>query len=319
MAVTQTNTVSKKKSLWKNIISRHLHAFSVSISRIIHAPLATILTIAVIGIALAMPLGLFALLQNIQNVGQGFNDGAQVSLYLKSSVTQEQAQELVQELQGNKDIASARYISPAEGLKVFAKQSGFSDALAQLDSNPLPAVIVLHPNASLQTPVQIEAFLQRLQQIPEVDSAQLDMLWVKRLFAIINLGHRIVLALGILFGLAVLLVIGNTIRLSVQNHRNEIEVVKLVGATDSFIRRPFLYNGVIYGIIGGLLAYILMNIFLFSLQLPVNRIAGLYQSNFSIRTLDVTSTVILLLLSCVLGWLGSWIAVGRQLNRIQPE
>lgn len=301
-----------------SIFSRHAQAFFFSLGKLWRQPLANFMTIAVIGIALALPATLFILLQNIQNLGAGWDNKAQVSLFLKQTITNDQAHVLQQQLQSQSNIGKVTYVSPEDGLAQFEKQSGFGNVLQQLNSNPLPAVLLVEPADNIHSPLLIHALVEQLKQLPQVDVAQLDMGWVKRLFGIINLAEQGVVALGFLLALTVILVVGNTIRLSIQNRRDEIEVTKLVGASNSFVRRPFLYTGILYGFLGALIAYLLVTILLMWLSGPVESLSGLYQSSFYLQGFSLFSSEILLIIGMALGWLGAWIAVARQLRKIEP-
>lgn len=309
----------KPKMGLKLFFLQHRHALHASLKRMWLTPLASFLTIAVIGIALAMPASLFVLLQNLQTVGGNVDDSEQISLFLKSNVDASQAKQLLHVIEANPNVASAQYISPEQGLKDFEQQSGFGNVLAELHSNPLPGVIEVRPGKSLQTPNAVQELLQYLQKLPEVDVAQLDMAWIKRLYAFIDLGKQTAIALGILLSLAVFLIIGNTIKLSIQNYRTEIEVIKLIGATRGFIRRPFLYTGIIYGAGGALFAYALVTVMLVSLEAPVENLTALYQTNFSLQGLTPMAIMILLGLGGLLGLFGSGSAIWRQLGKIEPE
>ncbi|MGE3919539.1 MAG: permease-like cell division protein FtsX [Gammaproteobacteria bacterium] len=309
----------KKKSFLHNYLGKHWRALWISFSRLIKTPLASFLTITVIAIALVMPITLYLLLQNLQSLTHGFNDKAQISLYLKDSVSYNHAQTIIQKIKSNPAITSVSYISPEEGLQEFQKESGFGDIIAQLNTNPLPAVLLIHPAITSQTPAAMQHLLENLKQLPEVESVQLDMEWVNRLFALLDLGKQTVLILGILLGTAMILIIGNTIKLLIENHRHEIEVIKLVGATNHFIRRPFLYSGMLYGLLGGLFAYGLTYILVYALRDAVANLAKSYQSHFFLQSLDLDATILLFVLSGILGWIGSWLAVARQLSKIQPE
>mgnify|MGYP001816626389 FL=1 len=216
-------------------------------------------------------------------------------------------------------MASVNYISRSEALQEFQRLSGFGDALQALKDNPLPSVLVIHPTANASTPAATEKLLQRLQAYPPVDVAQLDMQWVKRLYVIMELVRRGVVVLAALLALAVLLVVGNTIRLAIQNRRDEIVVMKLIGGTDGFIRRPFLYTGFWYGLFGGVIAWLLVSLSLSILRDPVERLTGLYQSQFELSGLDITTTGMLIGTSILLGLAGSWLAVGRHLRDIEPS
>ena len=297
---------------------RHLQVFFYSLGVLSRSPFATLMTAAVIGIALALPSGLHVVLQNAQQLSGGWDGAAQISLFLKRAVPNEEANRLARQIQKLPEVASVNYISRSEALQEFQRLSGFGDALEALKENPLPSVLVIHPTANASTPEATAKLLQRLQAYPPVDVAQLDMQWVKRLYVIMELVRRGVVVLAALLALAVLLVVGNTIRLAIQNRRDEIVVMKLIGGTDGFIRRPFLYTGFWYGLFGGVLAWLLVSLSMSILRDPVERLTGLYQSQFELSGLDVATTGMLIGTSILLGLAGSWLAVGRHLRDIEP-
>ncbi len=277
------------------------------------------MTAAVIGIALALPAGLHVLLQNVQQLSTGWEGTAQMSLFLKQGVPEKRIQSLAGELRSWDGVAEVRYISREQALAEFRELSGFGEALDSLDENPLPAVLVLRPTAEAAKPAQMELLLGRVQKLEPVDLAQLDMEWVRRLSGIIEVGKRGVLLLGGLLALAILLVVGNTIRLTILSRRQEIVVTKLIGATNAFIRRPFLYTGFWYGLMGAVLAWLLVAILLGLLRAPVNRLSFLYNSEFSLGGLDLETVMVLLGSGVALGLLGSWLAVGKHLQAIEPS
>lgn len=277
------------------------------------------MTTAVIGIALALPSGLHVVLKNAQQLSGGWDGAAQISLFLNRSVGDDEAERLAKQIQKLPQVAGVTYISRREALLEFQRLSGFGDALQALKDNPLPSVLVIRPASEASTPKATEALLERLGAYPPVDLAQLDMQWVKRLYVIMELVRRGVVVLAILLAIAVLLVVGNTIRLAIQNRRDEIVVMKLIGGTDGFIRRPFLYTGFWYGLFGGLIAWVLVTLSLSILSDPVERLAGLYQSRFELSGLDLASAIMLLATSILLGLAGSWLAVGRHLREIEPS
>jgi cell division transport system permease protein len=201
---------------------------------------------------------------------------------------------------------------------MFNEQSGFGDALKFLDENPLPIVLSVQPIVDQAQPVALAQLLKTLQQEKFVDIAQLDLQWVQRLYAILDILRRGVWIIGGLLALAVLLIVGNTIRLDIENRRAEIEVAKLIGASNAFIRRPFLYTGLWYGVLGGVMAWLLTTVALLLLDEPVRRLSSLYQSGFELSGLGLGNTFSLLALSCALGLAGSWLAVGRHLDAIEP-
>jgi cell division transport system permease protein len=300
------------------LITDHLRSLLFSLGKVYRSPGSSLMTMAVIGIALALPTGLFVLLDNLQVVGGTFQGSAQISLYLKLDVPDERGQALAKRLERRDKIASSRYISRAQALEEYRQLSGFGQALEALDENPLPAVIVVQPELKERAALKLSQLIEQLEDLPEVELAQLDMEWVERLFAIMAIAQRGVLVISALFSLAVLLVVGNTIRLDIQNRRQEIVVTKLIGATDAFIRRPFLYGGFWYGAIGGLMAWVLVAVSLQLVSGPVGRLALLYNSSFELEGLSLRTALLLLVFSSLLGLAGSWVAVGRHLDEIEP-
>lgn len=224
------------------------------------------------------------------------------------------------DIQGWPGVISVHYISREQALKEFQTLSGFGDALKALKSNPLPSVLIVKPKLSSSKNEQtVQRLLTKLRNLRQTDKAQLDMQWVRRLYAIMNIVERGVLILGLLLALAVLLVVGNTIRLAIQNRRKEIVVMKLIGGTDAFIRRPFLYTGFWYGLFGGIIAWLLVSFTLLSISNPIEKLTTLYQNQFELNQMSFYTTLILLILSVLLGLAGSWFAVGRHLRDIEPQ
>lgn len=299
--------------------THHLWVLVSSLGGLWRTPLATLMTAAVIGIALALPAGLHVLLQNVQQLSTGWEGTAQMSLFLKPAVSETQAQSLAEKLRGWEGVEEVRYISREQALAEFRELSGFGEALESLDENPLPAVLVLRPSARATAPAQMELLLGRVRELEPVDLAQLDMEWVRRLSGIIEVGKRGVLLLAGLLGMAILLVVGNTIRLTILSRTQEIVVTKLIGATNAFIRRPFLYTGLWYGLMGAVVAWLLVAILLGLLSAPVNRLSFLYNSQFSLGGLDLETLAVLLASGVSLGLLGSWLAVGKHLKAIEPS
>jgi cell division transport system permease protein len=239
-------------------------------------------------------------------------------LFLKLNVSEQQAYGLRGELEKSAKIAQVELISREQGLAEFRELSGFGDALSFLDENPLPSTLVVTPTQAYSDPQAAEELLNELKALPEVDLAQLDLQWVRKLYSMMAIAERAVSALSLLLGIAVLLIVGNTIRLAIQNKREEIQIIKLVGATDAFIRRPFLYSGIWYGVFAGLLAFILVNSSVFWLKEPVRNLAGLYQSQFQLSGLSFEEALKLIGVATALGWIGSWLSVGRHIRDIEP-
>jgi cell division transport system permease protein len=299
--------------------SHHLWVAISTLGNLWRSPLSTLMTSSVIAIALALPTGLFVLLQNVQQLSSSWENSAQISVFIKSDQSEDQIQELQGRLSHWPEIKTVQYISPQQAMAEFRQSSGFGDALAILDKNPLPAVLVIQPAMELSQSKALQALKVKLSHLPQVDQTQLDMQWVLRLGAIIHTGKRAVFILGVLLFVAILLVIGNTIRLTIFNKRQEIIVTKLIGATNQFIRRPFLYTGFWYGLFGACLAWVLVMVLMGSIKAPVDELAALYDSRFAIRTLDGHTSLQLFAAGSLLGLLGSWVAVGRHLKTIEPK
>ncbi len=288
------------------------------INEIFKTPLSSFMTVAVLAIALALPAGFHVFLKNAQKVSSGWDNATQISLYLVQGITEQQVKQLQQELEKSEKISDVVHISADTGLAEFRELSGFGDALSYLDDNPLPETLVINPSQAYSTPQMSEQLLEELRQQPLIETAQLDLQWVRKLHSMMAIAERAVSALGLLLGIAVLLIVGNTIRLAIQNRREEIQIIKLVGATDAFIRRPFLYSGLWYGVFAGILAWILVNTSVFWIKEPVQNLAGLYESSFQLAGLGIVEVFQLIAAASLLGLFGSWISVGRHLKDIEP-
>lgn len=293
----------------------HIRAILSGLGRLFSSPFSGLLTIMVIGIALALPTFLYILLQNAQNLTQSWKeDSTQISLYLKRDLSDMRTQDLLQQLRTNPEIANVTYISPQQGLKEFSQVLDTQTVVNLLHKNPLPGVILVQPILSLRSQPTITILLNSLGNLPEVDNAQLDLEWMQRLGNMINLAKHGIYALAFLLVIGVLFIVGNTIHLATQNERKEISILKLVGATDAFIRRPFLYIGVWYGLFGSLVALILVSAALSWLQNPVAKLASSYNSGFYLHSLSFSTAFCLFIISISLGLISSWFVVTRELK-----
>jgi cell division transport system permease protein len=299
-------------------LMRHLQVALASLGRLARSPLASLMTLGVIGIALALPSALHLLLLNVESMSGDWDNVASISLYLEPLVDERQAESLARRIGDEPGVAETRLIGRDQALAEFRAMSGFSEALNSLASNPLPAVIIVTPATDQAHPAALERLSDHLKALPGVDIAQLDLQWVQRFHAITEIAGRAVWVLATLLGIAVVLTVFNTIRLEIQARQQEIEISKLIGATDAFIRRPFLYSGFWYGALGGLLCWLLVTFSLWLLNAPVARLAGLYESAFALSGMSFDTVLLLLCASTLLGLAGSWIAVGRHLRRIDP-
>jgi len=294
----------------------HLKSLRFSLDKIYRAPTTTIMTVAVIGITLSLPGGFYLFLKNIDAISGDFRSSSQISLYLDLGVSEKQARALEKRIANTADVTSTRFISRESSLEEFRQNSGFGKSIDTLSSNPLPHTIIVEPvEADTFT---VRNLLKSLQAMPEVEIAKLDTEWLERLYTIIEIAKRSVIIITILFAFAVLLIIGNTIRLDIQNRYQEIVVTKLIGATDAFIRRPFLYGGVWYGLLGGIISWLIVEIGYLAISGPLERLNLLYQSDMNLITFSFHDFIILITSSTLLGLAGSWIAVARHLNQIEP-
>lgn len=298
-------------------LEAHRSSLLDSLRRLGKQPIGSFFTCLVMAIALSLPMGLSLLLNNIERLGGSWQRAAQISLFMNIDASEAEGQKLQAQIAEMDDVAEVEWISREQALAEFQQQSGLGEALKELPQNPLPGVILVTPK-QVDKP-GLEALRLRLAELPRVQQAQLDLLWVERLSAILKLGERFVFGLTLLLVMALLLVIGNTIRLHIENRRTEIEVIKLVGGTDSYVRRPFLYMGAIYGFGAGILSWAVLAFGLDWLNDAVVRLAGLYGSDFSLGGVPVADGLSLLLGAVLLGYIGAWLAVARHLNELAPK
>jgi cell division transport system permease protein len=299
--------------------TRHMQTLVGALGRLSNQKLATLLTMLVIGIALALPACLHLFITNAQMASGDWNRAVDISVFLKRGVAEAEARQLVERMRQRRDVGAVEFIAADAALKQFRHTSGFGAAIDALTDNPLPHALIVHPKAEFATADHLQELAADVQAWPSVDVVQLDTAWVNRLHAILDAIRRTVLLAAGLLGFGVMAVVGNTIRLDIQNRRAEIEVTKLVGGSDAFVRRPFLYSGFWYGVGGGIIAWLLTAIAVGVLREPVNRIAGLYGSTFQINGLDWRATLTLIGSAVVLGWLGSYITATRYLRQVEPS
>ena len=303
----------------KQWLERHTQTLVGSLGRLWTQPFATLLTILVIGIALALPACLHVLVQNVRAASGGWGNALDISVYMKTDATLEQAQQARQRIEQRRDVEEVTLVEADAALAEFRKSSGFGEALDALKDNPLPHALVVRPAEEFRDPATVDGLTAELRKIDGVDIVQLDTAWVSRFNAILDVVRRVVLLAAGLFALGILVIVGNTIRLDIENRRDEIEVTKLVGGSDGFVRRPFLYNGVWYGLGGGLVAWLTVTVVIALLGEPVQRIAGLYGSSFQLHGLGLEGSAVLLAGGVVLGWLGSFIAATKEIRGIEPK
>ena len=297
-------------------IRLHRQNLSGAIGRFARHPLGSLLTVLVIAVALALPAGLRVLVSNVGALSGTWEGAADFTVYLDDTVNEERARSLASDIGARDDVAEVAFISRADALEEFRTQSGFGEALDALDENPLPHALVVRPD--LRTVGEMQALAESLASLEDTALVQLDTEWVARLRAMLVLIERVVDIVSALVALAVVLVIGNTIRLEINNRSTEIEVMKLVGGSDGFIRRPFLYLGFCYGLAGALVAALLVAASLALLAVPVRALSELYASAWSLTGLGLRDTAILIGGGAALGWAGAWLAAARHLRAIEP-
>jgi len=282
-------------------------------------PFATALTLLVIGLALALPLALNLFVTNAQTATGGFADAVDMSVYFKTDVPLAKAQQLAADARQRSEVAQVSLIAADKALDEFRTYSGFGAALEALKENPLPHVLHVRPKPESSSPGELESLRRYFAAWPEVDIVQIDSEWVMRFNAILDVLRRLLVITAALLAAGVLAVIGNTIRLEILNRRAEIEVTKLVGGSNGFVRRPFLYTGVLYGLGGAVLGWLIVEAAVAILGRPVATLAQLYGSRYSLQGPTSDEILIVLGAGVVLGWLGAWISAARHLRSIEPR
>ncbi len=305
------------RARWNAWTRQHQQSFRASLGRLLARPWSTALTVLVMGIALALPLLLFVVLDNARGLAGGLREAREFTIFLDSAQDAQSARQFAEQLGKRDDVLAVTLRTPEQGLAEFRQLSGFSEALDVLEGNPLPSVLVVTPR--LQAGNGEPALLAELQADARVDMVQYDAEWRKRLSAILGFGERAMLALMALLGLATVLVVGNTVRMDIQSRAEEIAVVQLMGASDGFVRRPFLYAGFWYGILGGVLAVLAVGIVELVVHAPLLELLASYQNRFSLHGFGWRDAMMVVAASAVLGWLGAWIVSTRHLFAGRPR
>lgn len=300
-------------------LARHLQTLIGALGDLTRNPFSSILSISVIAIALAMPGGLFAALENVNKFTSEFEHGAKISLFLESEVTLSQAKNLQKTLSSNPSIRHLELITPEQAMEEFKSRSGLKDALDSLTNNPLPVVLLVHPNDDVsRSPTKLTSLINELGKLEQVELSQFDLEWIKRLNALLELATRAVWVIAFILGLGVFLVIGNTIRLAIANRQEEIRIIKLIGGTDAFVRRPFVYSGMLQGLFGGLVALLIIFILFTFLSTPTSSLSSLYGITTSLEPLRLLPALVLVCSGAMIGWLSARVTVGVYLRQFEP-
>ena len=302
-------------SIW---FGRHVNMAGQSLGRLLRQPFASLMIVLVIAVTLALPAALNLIVKNAAAVSGSWDNALDFSVFLSRDISLDEAQNLAQLIRQRADVANVSLISAEQALEEFKLQSGFGDAMDQLSQNPLPHTLVVRPSAA-NTSESMVLLREELANLPETDLVQVDTEWVQRFHAILDIVRQAILIGSVLLGTAIIVIIGNTIRLDIQNRREEIEVTKLIGASNAFVRRPFLWTGFWYGLLGGLLAIALVQYGVYLLQPPIARLAGLYQSGVAVLSFDLREIGVIVGVGVLLGLLGSWFAAARHMRRIEPR
>lgn len=311
----------RRASLVTRLISwplRHMQQAVGSLGDLWRTPFTSVMTILVLGISLALPATLHLFVKNAKVVTEQWNSASEITLFLKLSTSDSAALNLVKRIELFPEVDSVKYISADEALADFNVLSGFGDALSYLDKNPLPATILVTPTQRASQVQAAKELLEKLTGQREVDQGKLDLEWLTKLEAMAKLIEDIVIGVGMLLCLSVVLIVSNTIRLAILNQKDAIAVMKLVGATDIFIQRPFLYSGIWYGILGGLCSGVSVAILGYYLSSAISKLTNLYKSNFELQGLVFSEYLTLILFAVMLGLVGSYLSVRKHIREIEP-
>jgi cell division transport system permease protein len=302
-------------SIWA---TSHASTAIGALGRLARQPFASIMIILVIAVTLALPASINLLVKNARTVSGSWDNALDFAVFLQQQVSVDEAVALARLIEQRADVDSVQFISADDALLEFKQQSGFGEALDQLPDNPLPHTLVVRPGPG-NTSASLVLLQEEIGNLPETDFVQIDTEWVQRFHAILDIVRQAIAIGAALLAIAIVVVIGNTIRLDIENRRAEIEVTKLIGATNAFVRRPFLWTGFWYGLVGGLMALALVYYGLYMLSGPVARLAGLYQSKVTISSLDLVEAAAIVGIGVFLGLFGSWVTAARHMRRIEPK
>ena len=321
MAVTRNSDAvapvrsSSAFSIW---LTRHASTSVGALGRLSRQPFASLMIVLVIAVTLALPAAINVVVKNAQSISRGWDNALDFSVYLKLDISVGEAEDLAQLIRQRADVESVGLVTADEALADFKLASGFGEALDQLGDNPLPHALVVRPSPG-NTGASLTLLQEEIGNLPETDLVQVDTEWVQRFHAILDIVRKAIAIGAALLGIAIVVIVGNTIRLDIENRREEIEVTKLIGASNAFVRRPFLWTGFWYGLLGGASALLLVQYGLYLLKEPVTRLAGLYQGNISVATLDASESLTIVAAAVFLGLFASWVTAARHMRRIEPR
>lgn len=310
--------VSKQRALRGGWQQQLHYALRGMLSDLLRQPLASLLTVTVIAISLTLPSLCYLVWKNVDQAAARWYPSPQITVYLSKTLDDDAAEQVVQQLKKMQGVKTVNYLTREEALNEFRNWSGFGGAMDMLEQNPLPAVAIVNPELSFQQSQPLNTLRQRVAAVQGVDDVKMDDSWFARLSALTGLVGQIAFTVGLLMIIAVFLVIGNSIRLTIFARRDTINVQKLIGATDGFILRPFLYGGAILGFSGALLSLVLSGFLVFRLESVVSHVAGVFSTSFDLKGLSWDEALLLLLISSIVGWCAALLATLQHLRRFTP-
>lgn len=313
---SSNHSVASRIQSWR---SHHRLVATQSIKRLISTPISSVLTMLVLAIAITLPAALNIAITNVAQLTGQANDHVQMSLYLQNGISDSEGRKLATQIAGWDSVTSTRYVSPQEAKDSFKAMEGFAEIIDSLPQNPLPGVVVAIMSEQSLTVNQAERLRKKATALEGVATAKIDLEWLQKLHAIIGLAQQVAAVLTALLAIGVVLVVGNTIKLAIDSRREEIIVTKLIGATNAFVRRPFLYMGLWFGIGGALMALTLINICKYALTSAIESLSLVYGGDIVLAGLGFTNSITLVLMGAMLGWLGAWLAASQHIRALEPR
>ena len=313
---TSSHSLASRIQSWR---SHHRLVAKQSIQRLLVTPVSSLMTILVLAIAITLPAALNIAITNVTQLTGQTNDHVQMSLYLQNGLSDTQGIKLANQIADWDNVTSTRYVSPQEAKDSFKSMDGFAEIIDNLPENPLPGVVIVIISEQSLSVNDAELLRERAAALQKVAIAKIDLAWLQKLHAIIGLAQQVAAVLTALLAVGVMLVVGNTIKLAIDSRREEIIVTKLIGATNAFVRRPFLYMGLWFGIGGALIALILINACKYALTNAIESLSLVYGTDISLAGLGFTNSMTLVLMGAMLGWLGAWLAANQHIRALEPR
>lgn len=315
-ASSPANGLSQRLEAWRD---NHRLVALQSIQRLIANPISSSMTLLVLAIAITLPAALNIAIGNFAQLSGQAGESVQMSIYLQADVATERGQLLARQIADWQGVANTEYVSPQQARDSFSGIEGFDEIISSLPTNPLPGTIIVNISEDSLTVNQANELKSKAQSLESVELAKIDLEWLQKLRAIIGLAEQLAAGLTLLLGIGVVLVVGNTIKLAIDNRRDEIIVTKLVGATNAFVRRPFLYMGLWFGFGGAVLALIMLILCKLVITSSLEAISELYGADIGITGLGFAPALYILISGALLGWIGAWLASSRHIRALEPR